>query len=133
MPSGQEKEVVRFGPLASFIANGVRRGDAIYLSGQVAVDGAGKVVGEGDITAQVRQSYVNVAEVLEKFGASMDDVVDETWFVTDIDDVMAKIRPVFEARAEAYGGDPGVTQTLIGVSRLVYPELLVEIKVVAQL
>ncbi len=127
-----EKQVVRLGPLASVIASGVRKGNLITLSGQVSIDAQGKVVAEGDIAGQVRQAYANIVEVLEAFGASISDVVDETWFVTDMQDVMANMRPVFGVRDEVYGGTYDVTQTMIQVAGLVYPELLVEIKCIAQ-
>jgi enamine deaminase RidA (YjgF/YER057c/UK114 family) len=128
-----EKEVVRFGPFAQAIASGVRVGDTIYLSGQVSVDDEGGAVGEGDMVAQVRQAYVNVKDVLSRFGATMANVVDETWFVTDMDAVTGDLEGVFGARAEAFGGTPETTQTLIRVSGLFMPELLVEIKCVAHL
>ena len=78
------KQVVRIGPFKDFIASGVRVGDLLTLSGQVSVDGRGEVVGKGDIGAQVRQAYANVPEVLDQFGVSMGDVVDEMWLVTDM-------------------------------------------------
>ena len=127
-----EKQVVRLGPLAGVIASGVKMGNLITLSGQVSIDAKGKVVAEGDIAGQVRQAYANIVEVLEAFGASISDVVDETWFVTDMEDVMANMRPVFGVRDEVYGGTYDVTQTMIQVAGLVYPELLVEIKCIAQ-
>ena len=126
-----EKAVARFGPFARFIANGVRVGNVIHLSGQVGLDAEGKVVGAGDTAAQVRQAYVNIAETLEKFGATMADIVDETFFVTDIAGIMADAKAVFGARTEAYGGEPEVTQTMVEVAALVMPELRVEIKCVA--
>ncbi len=126
-----KKEVVRFGPMASALANGVRKGDAIYLSGQVSVDGEGQVVGAGDMAAQVRQAYANVAEVLEKFGATMDDIVDETWFVTDNQAVLGDMKGVFGARREAFGKEPDACQTLIQVSALFMPELMIEVKCIA--
>jgi len=127
-----EKQVARFGPFANAIANGVKKGDTIYLSGQVGIDDTGQVVGAGDIGAQVRQAYANVAETLSHFGATMDDIVDETWFVTDVASVMGDFRGVFGIRAECFGGDPQVAQTLIEISSLVMPELLVEIKCIAR-
>ena len=129
MPS--EKQVVRSGPLAKFIANGVRKGDAIYLSGQVSIDDDGHVVGAGDLPAQVEQAYAHVAAILDELGASMSDIVDETWFLTDMNAAMGNIAPVFAARTKAYGGEPDVTQTMIAVSALAFPELMIEIKVIA--
>ena len=126
-----EKEVARFGPFARFIANGVRAGNVIHLSGQVGIDAEGQIVGADDTAAQVRQAYVNIAETLEKFGATMADIVDETFFVTDVAGIMADAKAVFGARIEAYGGEPEVTQTMVEVAALVMPELRVEIKCVA--
>ena len=127
------KQVVRIGPLKDIIASGVKVDRLLTLSGQVSINPEGSVVGTGDIGAQVRQSYINVQEVLVEFGASMQNVVDEMWLVTDIQDVMANINQLGTIRSEVYGRDPGVTQTLIQVSGLVMPELLIEIKCIAML
>jgi 2-iminobutanoate/2-iminopropanoate deaminase len=127
-----EKQVIRFGPLKDFIAQGVRVGDTIHLSGQVSVDTAGATVASGDIVGQVRQAYANVAEVLGHFGATLDNVVSETWFVTDIPALMKQSRGVFETRAEAYGGPPDTAQTLIQIGALFQPDLLIEIQCVAR-
>ena len=129
----EDREVVRFGPFSQGIASGVRVGQAIYLSGQVSLDASGALVGEGDLIAQIRQAYANVLEVLEKFGATMDAIVDETWFVTDMEAVMGDLAGTFGARREAYGAEPQVTQTLIQISGLGVPGLLVEIKCIAHL
>lgn len=128
------REVVAFGPFKDFIADGVRVGDTIYLSGAVSIDEAGKTLHEGDIAKQVAQAYVHIAAVLEKFGATMADIADETAFVTDMSAVLGsdeKTAAFFGARAAAYGGSPQVTQTLIGVRELAVPGLMVEIKVIA--
>lgn len=127
------REVLRSGPFREFIADGVRVGNVVYLSGQVSVDDEGDPVAVGDLVAQARQAYTHIRSILAKFGGEMEDIVDEVFFVTDISDVMIKRDPLFEARAEAYGGQPEVTQTLVQVSGLVMPELLIEIKCVAHL
>lgn len=127
------KQVARFGPFQDYIANGVRVGDLLFLSGQVSTTAEGQVVGEGDLVAQVRQCYANVREVLGHFGATMDDIVDEMMLVTDMQDAMGNVEEVFTARAEAYGKTPEVTQTMVQVAGLVMPELLVEIKCIAHL
>ncbi len=108
-------------------------GDTIHMSGQVSVDGAGATVAAGDIVGQVRQAYANVAEVLGHFGATLDNVVSETWFVTDVPGLNRKAREVFTARAEAFGGQPDTAQTLIGVSALFQPDLMIEIQCVARI
>ena len=127
------RQVVRFGPFQTFIANGVRVGNVLYLSGQVSVDDDGNVVGAGDIGAQVRQAYAHVAEVLSRFGATMDNIVDEMWLVTDMQDAMGKIEELFGIRVAAYGKNPDVTQTMVQVAGLVFPDLLIEIKCIAHL
>jgi 2-iminobutanoate/2-iminopropanoate deaminase len=126
-----EKQVVRFGPFAAAIASGVRVGNSLYLSGQVSLDEQGQVVGAGDMAAQVRQAYVNIADVLTRFDATMENIVDETWFVTDVATVMNDMGGIFGIRTQAYGGEPQVTQTLVQVSALAMPELLVEVKCIA--
>lgn len=127
----KDKQVERFGPFKEFIADAVKSGDFIYLSGQVGVDASGAVVGEGDMAAQVRQAYVNIKDTLAKFDATMDDIVDEMWLVTDIAHVMANASTIWPIRAESYGRDPEVAQTMIQISALVMPELMIEIKCVA--
>lgn len=128
----QNRQVARFGPFKDFIANGVKDGDMIYVSGQVGTDNEGKLAGAGDLAAQTRQAYANVEEVLSHFGATMADVVDETWYVTDIGATMGNVGELFGIRAEAYGQSPDVAQTMIQVSGLVMPELSIEIRCVAR-
>lgn len=130
-----QRQVISDGPFKNFIADGVRVDDTIHLSGAVSVDDAGNAMHEGDIVGQVKRAYENIATVLDKFGASMSDIAYETVFVTDLGSLMddqETLTAFFEARAKAYGGNPQVSQSLIGISRLVMPELMVEIQVVAQ-
>jgi enamine deaminase RidA (YjgF/YER057c/UK114 family) len=128
------KEVIAFGPFKDFIADGVRMGDTIRLSGSVSVDDQGQTLHPGDIVKQAQQAYAHIARVLRRFGATMDDIADETVYVTDMSAVLGdqeKMGAFFGARAEAYGGNPRVAQSLIGVSELAAPDLMIEIKVVA--
>lgn len=126
-----EKQTYRSGPFKEVFAQGVRVGNILYLAGQVGVDGKGNP--GSDITEQTQLAYENIRKVLEKFDATMDSVVDETMFVTDMTDVMSNSDAVFGARAKAYGGTPEVCQTLLQVSGLVLPELKLEIKCIAHL
>ena len=128
-----KKEVVREGPFKNFIADGVKVGNALYLSGQVSLDSEGNVVGAGDIIAQSRQAYAHVKATLEKFGATMDNIVDEIFFVTDMSAAMGNLEALFAARQQAYGKQPEVSQTMVQVAGLVMPDLLIEIKCVAAL
>lgn len=122
-------------------AQAVKRGDTIYLSGQVAHNGAefvapapvgddGLVTDFTNMGEQLRQCYANAAELLGRFGASLDDVVDEVLYVLDADAGNAAAGPV---RKEAYGRpDPQVASTMIGTPRLAFPELLAEVKFIAR-
>jgi 2-iminobutanoate/2-iminopropanoate deaminase len=127
-----ERQIVRDGPFKAIIADGVKAGNTIYLSGQVSVDAVGQTVG-ADITAQLRHAYRNVAVVLAKFDATMGDIVDETVFVTDIDEFLAKAPQLFAVRAEEFGREPQISQTLVQVARLGSPDWLLEIKCIAHL
>jgi enamine deaminase RidA (YjgF/YER057c/UK114 family) len=126
-----EKELYKAGPYADFFSQGVRVGDALYLAGQVGMTETGEI--PTDLPAQVEAAYRNIASVLSEFGATMDNIVDETFFVTDMKECMNQLPAVFGARQAAYGKKPEVAQTLIGVSALVDQGLKVEIKVIAKL
>lgn len=120
----------------------IRHGDTIYVSGQVSHRGAevhapapldehGRITDFGNMGEQMRQAYRNAAEILARFGASLDDVVEEVVHVLDIP---AAFAVAGEVRKEAYGRpDPQVASTLLGVTRLAFPELLVEIKLIARI
>lgn len=131
-----DKQVVATGPFAAIIPDGVRVGDTIHLSGAVSVDEEGTPVHPGDFLAQNQQAYQAIASTLEALGGSLDDVVKETVFVTDMTGPMGSEDAPFEAyaqmRDEVYGGRGAeVAQSLVQVAGLVMPELLVEIEVVA--
>tara|TARA_R110001592_G_scaffold130225_3_gene343352 strand:- start:9720 stop:10109 length:390 start_codon:yes stop_codon:yes gene_type:complete len=123
------KKIYRSGPLKDFFAQGVKVGDVLYLAGQVGIDASGKP--GADIVEQTKLAYINIQQVLAEFGATLDNVVDETFFVTDMKELMENAETVFGARAEAYGAIPEVSQTLIQVSALVLPKLKLEIKCIA--
>ncbi len=124
-----DKEVFRNGPYTDLFCQGVRVGDTLYMAGQVGTDRNGSA--PDDLLAQMKHAYAHVQSVLAEYGATMDNVVDETWFVTDIDDTMAKVGDLFAARAEIYGKKPEVSQTVVQVAGLVDPSFKIEIKCVA--
>ena len=101
----------------------VRVGDRIFVSGTVAWSEAGELVGAGDMYAQARQAIGNIEAALREAGASLSDVVRTRMFVTDI----ARLGEVARAHAEAFG-EVRPAATLVAVSALVAPELLVEIE-----
>ena len=133
-----EKQIIAKGPFAALIPDGVRVGNVVHLSGAVSVDLEGTPQHPGDFLAQNRVAYANIADVLSGFGATMDDVVKETVFVTDMGDAVGDPAAPFQAygtmRHEMYGGRGAeVAQSLVQVAGLVMPELCVEIEVVAVL
>jgi enamine deaminase RidA (YjgF/YER057c/UK114 family) len=108
----------------------VKVGDTIYLSGQVSHDDRGNIVGLRDMEAQMRQAYTNIQKVLAQYGATMDNVVDEVLFVTDMDTAFAA---AVKCRREVFSGTPVVASTIVQIQRLAFPELLIEIRCVAKL
>jgi reactive intermediate/imine deaminase len=108
------------------MSQGIRIGNAIYTSGQVALDSDGNVVGEGDMAAQARRALENVKSVLESAGASMADVVKVTVYVTDI----SRLAETHSVRSDFFP-DPPPASTGVEVSALAFPGLLVEIEAVA--
>ncbi len=126
-----DKKTFRRGPYKDHFAEGTQVGDVLYLSGQIAVDQEGNTP-EG-IVEQTKRAYSNMRYVLEQFGADMSNIVDETIFVTDMEEFFAAVEAVYSAREEAYGGSPEACQTLVQVSALALPELKIEIKVTAHL
>ena len=108
----------------------VKVGDTIYLSGQISHDATGEIVGVGDVEAQIRQAYVNIEKLLAEYGAGLENIVDETWFVTDIES--ADAAAAGELRKEIFSGNPVVALTVVEIKRLAFPELMIEIKCVAK-
>ena len=110
-------------------AQSVKVGDTIYVSGQVSHDDDGNIVGQGDMEAQMRQAYANIRKVLSQYGATMDNIVDEILFVTDMNNAFAA---AVKCRNEVFFGSPVVASTIVQIQRLAFPELMIEIKCVAK-
>ncbi len=104
----------------------IRIGNSVYVSGQVAIDSEGNVVGKGDMRAQTRRALENVKTVLEAAGASLSDVVKVTVFLTDI----SRLMETHEVRAEFFP-DPPPASTAVEIKALAFPDLLIEIEAVA--
>ncbi|GJL57060.1 MAG: hypothetical protein NPIRA02_41920 [Nitrospirales bacterium] len=111
-------------------AQGVRAKDTIYVAGQFSLDRDGKIMGKADMETQLRQAYANVTKVLRQYNATMQNVVDEVIFVTNMEAALT-VMPLI--RKEVFGQELQVTSTLVQVSRLPFPDALVEIKVTAEL
>ncbi len=104
----------------------VRVGDTVYVSGTVAWSDDGKLVGEGDVYLQARQALRNIERALAEAGASLRDVVQTRIYITDID----RWEEAARAHAEAFA-EVKPAASMVEVSRLADPAMLVEIEAVA--
>ena len=125
------KKLLREGPYADFFSQGVQVDNILTLAGQIGVDANGNI--PEDLVNQMIVCYDNIKSVLNHFDCTLDNVIDETWFVTNVDECMENVEELFSAREKIYGTKPEVSQTLVGTPALVQPELKIEIKCIAYL
>jgi enamine deaminase RidA (YjgF/YER057c/UK114 family) len=106
-----------------------RGGTTVYISGQVAFDAAGNIVGEGDHRRQAEQVFANLGLALAAAGASFEHVVKLTSYVVDLRrEVTLMLR---EVRAGYLSQEHPPASTLVAVPALVDPRLLLEIEAIA--
>ena len=108
------------------LAQGYRVGDLLFVSGQTAIDEHGQLVGEGDFDAQAEQTFRNLQRVVEAGGSSLANVVKVTIFLRD----MASFPKIVELRGRWFT-PPYPADTIVEVSSLAFPELLIEIEAIA--
>ena len=123
------REEIRVDGLAepiSHFTDAVRAGGFLYVSGIVAVDGDGRLVGADDVVAQARQVFANIRAVLAAGGCGFGDVVKVTVFLTDVDD-----RPLVNPVRKQVFGDARPASTLVEVPRLAVEGAKIEIECVA--
>ncbi|MGV9564552.1 RidA family protein [Streptomyces sp. NPDC003480] len=116
-------------PAAAYTHVVMGTGRFVAISGQLALDEYGGLVGEGDPAAQARQVFENLRRCLAAAGATFDDVVKLTYFVTD----MAYLPAIRTARAAHIPGDRLPASSAVQVAALVGPEFLMEIEAFAVL
>jgi enamine deaminase RidA (YjgF/YER057c/UK114 family) len=105
----------------------VPRGRTLFISGQVALDSAGNLIGRGDFVAQTEQVFKNIQAALESVGAGCKDLAKLTIFVVDISQVPA----LREIRNRYVNSANPPASSLVQVKGLVREEFLVEIEAVA--
>ena len=113
-------------PLAPY-SPGARAGNALYVSGMLAMDSAGALVGEGDVRAQTRHVIESIKAVLEAAGGSLDDVTYNAIFLSDL----ANYGAMNEIYGEYFGVRPPARYCI--EAKLVRPTFLVEISSIAHL
>jgi 2-iminobutanoate/2-iminopropanoate deaminase len=125
----EERREIRVDGLAeplSHYTDVVVHGDLAFVSGCLAVDGRGRLVGDGDVVEQARQSLENLGLALRAVGCSFGDVLKVTVYLTDIAD-RTRINPV----RQEFFGPTRPASTLVQVSALAVPGAAVEIEAVA--
>jgi reactive intermediate/imine deaminase len=114
-------------PVANYkIATRYEGGQLVYISGQVARDTNGNVVGKGDMRTQARQVFQNLRQVLQAAGGDLKDLMKITTYITNIENFPA----VAEVRSEVFQGELPAS-TLIVVKSLFNPDFLIEVEGVA--
>lgn len=110
----------------AFAQGVIADGELLFTAGITARDPDGNVVGAGDMRRQIEQCFANLGDVLAAAGAGFGDVVKYTMYTTDID--------AFSQHADVYRRHfvDRPASTLIGVSRLASPDMLVEIEAVVR-
>ncbi len=115
-----------FGPFSQIAIQG--DGRVVHLKGQVSLDRDGRIVGPGDMRAQVRQVLENIRTALGSIGGDMSDILSMTNYVTDMDAFLA----AGDTRRE-FLVPPYPVTTTVQVARLYDRKLLVEISAIAEI
>lgn len=128
MTTREEMRVPGLPEPLSHYTDAVRFGDLLFVSGCAPLDSEGKLVGDGDVTAQTRKVLENLGLALRYAGADFGDVLKVTVYLTDI-----AYRAEANVVRQEFFGDALPASTLVEVSALAIPGMLIEIEAVAGL
>ena len=110
------------------LAQAVKVGEVLYISGQIALDPAGALVGAGDMKAQSQRVFENIEAILRMAGGTLENVVKITAYLTD----MSRYGQYNEVRGR-FLKDHRPASTTVQVVALAFPGLLVEVEAIAHL
>ena len=110
------------------LAQAVKVGEVLYISGQIALDPSGALVGAGDMKAQSQRVFENIAAILRMAGGTLENVVKITAYLTD----MSRYGQYNEVRGR-FLKDHRPASTTVQVMALAFPGLLVEVEAIAHL
>lgn len=122
----ERKELVLPGKAPALFCDAVQYGDLIFTSGLVARNPDSTVYAPGDVTAQTRYIFDNLNKILALGGSSFQDIIRIVFYVRNMEDRL-KINPL----REEYFKGVRPASTVVEVSKLAHPDLLVEVEVVA--
>jgi reactive intermediate/imine deaminase len=108
------------------LAQAKQIGNTIYVSGQIAFNPQGRLVGKGNMKAQTRQVFRNIKAVLAAAGAKMEHIIKINTYITD----GSKFMEMLEARGDIFGDNPPAS-TAVVVAGLAFPGLLIEVEAIA--
>lgn len=103
----------------------------LHISGQVALNANGQIVGKGDLAAQAEQVYANLGAALAEAGADFSHVFKVVTYVVDL--TREKAAAVRAVRMKYLGDGPYPASTMVGITSLVDPDFLIEIEAIAAL
>ena len=126
-----KKQLFKSGPYSDFFSQGVKTGNILTLAGQLGDDS--EVNTPNELKSQMENCYRNIEIILKEFDASLDNLIDETWFVTSMEECMSNVSEIFSLREKIFSCKPEVSQTLVEVSNLVDSKYKIEIKCIAYL
>jgi enamine deaminase RidA (YjgF/YER057c/UK114 family) len=104
-------------------------GKLVYISGQVAWNSSGEIVGKGDLRAQVTQALENLKTALAAAGATTEDLIKVNYYVVNLKPEQVPV--IREVRTKYFSGEHPPASTLVGVTALAREDFLIEIEAVA--